>query len=303
MSPEISIIVPHLNQPEHLAALIGSLYAQRFDMARAEVIVVDNGSRALPREVIAHHPGACLVEEPQSGPGPARNKGVSLAQAPILAFVDADCTVHPDWATAILARFAADPGLEIIGGDVRIPVEPGSKPSLAEAYEMVYAFQQKRYIERMNFSGTGNLAMRRAAFEAVGPFSGIKIAEDTDWGHRATRLGRHIVYVPEMIVYHPARQTLAEIYTKWDRQVSHHYAAFARSPADKLRWAAKTLAMGISPLAEIPRILGTNRLKGARTRWRAFLGLAAIRLYRMRKMAAVMVVPASRHASTQWNRK
>ena len=68
--PEISVIAPHLNQPEHLAAFLASLYAQDFDMRRAEVIIVDNGSRTLPEAVVAPYPAVRLVSEAAPGPGP-----------------------------------------------------------------------------------------------------------------------------------------------------------------------------------------------------------------------------------------
>jgi glycosyltransferase involved in cell wall biosynthesis len=59
--PDVSIVVPHLNQPDYLAAFLASLHAQDFDMARAEVIVVDNGSRVLPEAVVAPYPAVRLV--------------------------------------------------------------------------------------------------------------------------------------------------------------------------------------------------------------------------------------------------
>ena len=77
--PEVSVITPHLNQPELLRTLLASLHAQDFDMGRAEVIVVDNGSRVPPRDVVADFPGVRLVEERTPGPGPARNRGVALS--------------------------------------------------------------------------------------------------------------------------------------------------------------------------------------------------------------------------------
>ncbi|CAN5747000.1 hypothetical protein BH23PSE1_BH23PSE1_18370 [soil metagenome] len=301
--PEISIIVPHLNQPDFLAGLLASLHAQDFDMARAEVIVVDNGSRALPRAQVARHPNITLVEEAVPGPGPTRNRGAALARAPLLAFTDADCRVAPDWLARILARFAADPGLAILGGDIRIyPASPG-RQTVAEAYECLYAFPQKDYIARQSFSVTANLATRRAVFDAVGPFAGIEIAEDTDWGQRAARAGYRTVYAPDIVVHHPARRSMAELYAKWDRNVSHHYAAFAGGAAGKLRWGAKTLAMGLSPVLEIPRILRSDRVAGLRPRLQAFCGLAAVRAYRARKMAAVMLRPGTAAAKVQWNRR
>ena len=42
--PTVSVIVPHLNQPEALAACLASLDAQTLDGGRFEIFVVDNGS-------------------------------------------------------------------------------------------------------------------------------------------------------------------------------------------------------------------------------------------------------------------
>ena len=70
LPPEISVIAPHLNQPEHLAAFLASLHAQAFDMGRAEVIIVDNGSRVLPEAGVAPYPAVRLVSEATPGPGP-----------------------------------------------------------------------------------------------------------------------------------------------------------------------------------------------------------------------------------------
>ena len=94
-----------------------------------------------------------------------------------------------DWLPTILARFAADPGLQVLGGDIRMLTEVPGDPTQAEAYECVYAYRQRDYIERQGFSVTANLAFRREVFDRVGPFAGIAVAEDMDWGHRATAMG------------------------------------------------------------------------------------------------------------------
>lgn len=301
--PEISVIVPHLNQPELLAAFLASLEAQDFDMGRAEVIVVDNGSRRKPHEVVARFPGVVLVEEPVPGPGPARNRGAALARGPILAFTDADCLAAPDWLPAILARFAADPDLAILGGDIRIFAEHPERPTLAEAYECVYAFPQRDYITRQGFSVTANLAMRRAIFDAVGPFAGIAIAEDTDWGQRAGRLGHATIYAPEVVVRHPARRSMTDLRAKWERHIGHHYTAFAQGPGGRAKWTLKAAALVVSPLAQIPRLARTDRLGAPRDRILAFCALATLRFYRGRRMLAVMLDRDTRTAETRWNRQ
>jgi GT2 family glycosyltransferase len=301
-APEVSVIAPHLNQPGHLADFLASLFAQDFDMARAEVIIVDNGSRPLPEAVVAGFPGVRLVEEATPGPGPARNRGAALARGEILAFADSDCRVAQDWLPKILARFAADPGLAVLGGDIRVyPAKPGD-PSPAEAYEAVYAFRQQLYIERQGYSVTANMAVRRKVFAAVGGFAGIAIAEDNDWGARARRMGFVTVWAPEVRVRHPARATLAEIEAKWRRVIGHHHASGAQGLAGRARWTLKALALAASPLAEIPRILATDRLAAPRERRRAFAALCRVRLFRSRQMLAVMLRPAADPGAAGWNR-
>jgi glycosyltransferase involved in cell wall biosynthesis len=300
--PEVSVIVPHLNQPALLRGLLESLFAQDFDMDRAEVIVVDNGSRQPPRAVVADFPGVVLAEEPTPGPGPTRNRGVALSRAPILAFTDSDCRVGAGWLATILGHFAADPGLAILGGDMRLIVAEPGDPTPVEAFECVYAFPQPLYILRKGFSVTANMALRRAVFDAVGPFAGIGIAEDRDWGQRARALGHVTRFKPDVVVHHPARRTMDELRDKCDRNVSHDFANEAGGLGGRLRWTAKALALAASPLAEIPRIARTDRVSGLRARARAFRGLAGFRLYRAGRMLRALVSEEERTASTRWNR-
>lgn len=301
-APDVSVIVAHLNQPELLRGLLASLFAQDFDMGRAEVIVVDNGSRVPPRAVVEAFPGVRLAEEPVPGPGAARNRGVALSRAPVIAFTDSDCKVAPDWLAAVMARFAADEGLAAIGGDVRVVVADPGRPTIAEAYERIYAFDQRHFIERLGFSVTANMAVRRAAFERVGPLAGIEVAEDMDWGQRATAMGIRTRYAPEMVVYHPARRSMAELYAKWDRNISHHFQVRAVGPAGRATWALRALAMTAVPVAHIPRILRSDRVSGGRERWQAFRGLTALQAYRAWRMLATIAAPAARPPGTVWNR-
>ncbi len=296
--PEVSVVIAHLNQPERLARCLAALAAQSFPRARFEVIVVDNGSRRRPEAEVATFPGARLAEEPVPGPGPARNRGAALARGAILAFTDADCLPEPGWLAAIHARFAADPGLEIIGGEVRIFTETPGDLTPAEAFQLLYAYRQQLYISRRNFSVTANLAIRRPVWEAVGPFAGLERAEDVDWGRRAVGAGHRIVYAPEVRVGHPARRSMAELRATWDRHVTHFYR-LAEGPSGRIRWALAIPLVAASPIAEIPRILRAGGL-APRARWRAFQGLVAIRLYRAFRMTVTLL--GGRDGAARWNR-
>lgn len=295
----ISVVIPHLNQPQMLARCLASLVGGR--RVPDEIIVVDNGSASLPGAVCAQVPGVTLLHEATPGPGPARNLGVAAARGDILAFIDADCIADPGWLEAAEAALA-DPAAEILGGDVRIALADPARLTMLEAYESIYAYRMDLYIRQQGFTGSGNLVVRRAVFDGVGPFAGLEVAEDRDWGHRATAQGHTIRYVAAMRVYHPARPDFAGIFAKWDRQSAHDYRMALTRPAGRLRFALKTLAMAASPLAELPKVLTSDRIEGLRSRMLAFAALARIRAYRARIMLWLLTGGDPDTLSGRWNR-
>lgn len=296
----ISVVIPHLNQPAFLARCLQSLQAG--SVQPEEIIVVDNGSAEMPEAICAAFEGVRLLREDTPGPGPARNLGVAHSKGDVLAFIDADCLADPDWLREATHEMS-DPDAEVLGGDVRIAYADPARLTALEAYESIYAYRMDRYIAREGFTGTGNLVVRRSVLEDVGPFAGLSVAEDRDWGRRATAKGHAIRYVAGMKVYHPARATFAELTQKWDRQMAHDFTEARALPGGRARFALKTLAMGLSPLAEGPRVLGSDRIVGARSRVLAFGALARIRLYRAgRMMRLVTGALAADDLSGRWNR-
>lgn len=298
-SMRISVVIPHLNQPQMLARCLASLMAGR--RQPDEVIVVDNGSSSLPKAVCEAVPGVTLLQEPIPGPGPARNRGIAMATGDVLAFIDADCLADPDWL-AEAAGAMADPQATILGGDVRIAYEDPGRLTMLEAYESIYAYRMDRYIAREGFTGTGNLVVRREVLPDVGPFAGIGVAEDRDWGQRATAKGYRIRYVAGMKVYHPARARFAELCQKWDRHMAHDFVRARQSRGGRVKWAVKMLAMGVSPLAEVPRVLMSDRVSGLRGKGLALVGLARIRAYRTVQMARLLAGGDPDQLSGRWNR-
>jgi glycosyltransferase involved in cell wall biosynthesis len=284
----ISVIIPHLNQPDGLEACLCSLDAQSLSRDLFEVIVVDNGSATLPAEIVARHPGVRLLHEARPGPGPARNTGTAAATGEVFAFVDADCRAHPEWLHNLLQALRASPPGTILGGDVRIWHSGSGALDAITAYESVFAYRFKLYIERHGYSGTGNLAMFRRDFEATGPFAGIEVAEDMEWGQRALAAGLSFRYVPEMIVFHPARSSLRELYGKWDRQIVHYRNMTEGTPGWRLRWLAQSLAVLASPVLSTITVLTSDRIQGLATRCKAIAVLCAVRTHRAVTMLAML---------------
>ncbi len=299
MTPTLTVIVPHLNSPEGLARCLEALAEQGGKAGRFSLIVVDNGSREMPEDVCAAHDFVKLVSETTPGPGPARNLGVRLSQSELLAFIDCDCIAQPGWIDAIKSHLSAHPETGAMGGDVRIAFVDPDRPTAIEAYEAIYGYRFKLYIEQHKYTGSGNMAVRRSIFDTVGGFGGIDIAEDRDWGHRATARGVRIDYVPDMRIATPARENFGQLARKWDRHISHDFEK-VKTVLGQLRWVARAVALAVSPLVEIPRVLQTERVAGGRSRWLAFRCLSRVRLYRAGIMLRMLFGKGYRASAETW---
>ncbi|CUH49074.1 glycosyltransferase [Ruegeria atlantica] len=296
--PQLSIVIPHLNAPGALRECLTALAEQADDGIAFEVIVVDNGSTETPDEICAAFPFARLAHETTLGPGPARSRGATLSRAEILAFIDCDCIAQSGWIAGIVDYFNAHPDTDVIGGDVRIlRIDPNATTAV-EAYESVYGYRMQLYIMRDGYAATCNMGVRRGAFRKVGDFAGITIAEDVDWGRRATSLGMITRYVPQIVVETQARGSFSELTRKWDRHIGHDFAEVS-GIGGRLRWGTRALILAASPLGEVLRILHSDRVSGLRDRFLALFCLTRIRLYRCRRMLALLFGRAAQTA-TAW---
>jgi glycosyltransferase involved in cell wall biosynthesis len=98
MNPFVSVIVCTRHREERLSQCLASLCAQTAARRQFEIIVVDNGDRALLR---ALPPGVRSIREEKVGLGAARNRGWRAARGAWVAFVDDDARAAPDWVEQI----------------------------------------------------------------------------------------------------------------------------------------------------------------------------------------------------------
>src|SRR6056297_3994250 len=273
--PEIAIIIPHYNDVVRLGRCLCAL--QENDLSGCEILVVDNGSTQSLTEIQKQFPDFRFVTEAEKGAAAARNRGVQETSAPCLMFIDADCIAAPDWVST--GRAVADRA-DLIGGRVEVFDETPPPRSGAEAFEAVFAFDFQQYIEVQGFSGTGNLITRRDVFEDVGPFRG-GISEDRDWSFRATAKGYRLVYEDGLRVGHPSRQDWPALKSKWRRITQEMFSQTGGSTRARLKWALKGLAMPLSIIAHLPKILTSPKVSDFQDRKRAVATLIRLRLLRM----------------------
>jgi GT2 family glycosyltransferase len=185
----ISVVIPTCDRTESLARCLQQLGGA------AEVVVSDDGQTPATRELIsARFPKVKWLQGPRRGPAANRNQGADHASAEWLAFVDDDCVPDAAWLDEI-ARVI--PASDVIEG--RTVCLGRTNHPLEEVVE--------------NLTGgllwSCNLAIRRDLFERLGGFDEDFLeagGEDLEFAWRIRQMKSTVRYVPEAVIYHPARR-------------------------------------------------------------------------------------------------
>jgi cellulose synthase/poly-beta-1,6-N-acetylglucosamine synthase-like glycosyltransferase len=186
--PRVTVVVPVRNGERYLAGTLRSVLAQT--ASHLEVIVVDDGSSdgtaAIVAGLAATDPRIRYVEARGQGVAAARNQGIELARAPLVAPLDADDLWLPTKLEVQLAR------LDQVGHDHALAY---SWTVLIDADDRLVGVSRPFDEETMaglegdvflptlykSFIANGsNPLMRRAAVEAVGGYDG-SLSRREDW--------------------------------------------------------------------------------------------------------------------------
>lgn len=276
--PFVSVIVPHYRDIAGLSLCLSALDAQTYPKERFEIVVADNNSPEGPPAVEAAIAGrARLVVVAEKGAGPARNGGVATSQGAILAFTDSDCVPEPHW---LMEGVRGLDHFDVVGGRVTVLVSDPIHMTPEEAFESVFAFDFKTYIEKKGFTGAGNLFCSRVTFDRVGGFR-VGLSEDVEWSRRATASGARLGYAPEAVVSHPARKSWADLRGKWKRLNAETFGLMAGQRNQRSLWLARSALLPVSAVAHTPRVIFSRKLSTWSQRWAAIRVLYRLRTWRM----------------------
>ena len=269
---DLAVIVPHYDDPVRLRACLAALAPQLAARPGTDCVVVDNASSCDLAPLAAEFPAIRWVTEPRKGAAASRNRGVAETTAPALLFLDSDCVPAHDWlATGLALAGSAD----VIGGRIDTFDETPPPRSGAEAFETVFAFRQRSYIEDKGFSVTANLLTSRAVFEDVGPLV-VGLSEDMDWCFRAGALGYRIVYADDLRVAHPTRRDWPALLKKLRRTNDERFYLYGTGARARVLWALRAVAVFAMAFLQAPKLFRDPRLAGGE-RWRGAVTLIASR--------------------------
>ena len=233
-NPSLSIIVTSYTSDrlKDIFELLESINNQTYQ--NVETVVVVEGSKDLYERVLdyAKEKGILRIKiifnYGERGASSARNLGIRNSESDILAFVDDDVVLFPDWAKEMIRTYEDESIIGVTGPALPLWEDESSKWLPKELYWIIGStewFDSTKVIETRNV-WTMNSSFRRTAFDRgllfrtnIGPLGGsmhgrkTDVSEDVEFSLRVREeTGKRIVFNPAAKVYHRANKDRL----KWD---------------------------------------------------------------------------------------
>ena len=220
--PSVNVIIPVLNGERTLVQCLRAIARQTYG-GRVMPVVINDGSTDRTSEIARSFINVHLVEQENKGRAVARNAGIAVSDAEIIAFTDADCIPAETWL-AVLVEQLIKQGKKcgIVGGSVVIPAKSNLWQKL-DHQAWAHSIGPDAPCGKTLFGSTANMCMLRSVFDEVGGFDErLKGGEDSDLAFRVHKSGYENYFEPKAVVVHDhPRKTFAAFikqrfnYGKW----------------------------------------------------------------------------------------
>ncbi|PAP74761.1 hypothetical protein B1759_17605 [Rubrivirga sp. SAORIC476] len=191
--PRAVIVVAARDEEACLGRCLEALRAQDYPADRLSIVVADDHSTDGTAEVVrdaAARDGIAIsyvrVPDPTGalrGKAQALHTAFSASDAEVFLLTDADCAPVPTWARTLASGFA-DPAMGIHCGLARLMPRPDHPTDAIQALDWEYLIGVVSAAAEAGFPATGmgnNMAVRRAAYEAVGGYPALPFSVTEDF--------------------------------------------------------------------------------------------------------------------------
>ena len=270
----ISIIVPMLNEADHVESLVTDLAAQDFP-GEVELLVADGGStdgspgrlRAAAERVGLE---LTILANPARWVAPGLNLCIRRASGDLLVRLDCHTRYPSDYLTCC-AEASAQTGAWQVGGLLvprgRTPMERAVACASDSPFGGVHWTRWGKAVDRVEVDTVYCGAYRPEAFERAGLFDESLVRnQDDELALRIRRTGGRVVLDPRILQYYVPRGSFAGAFKQY-----YQYGLWKVPVMLKHRQVVS--ARSLAPVGLVVSVLG--------------LGLGAIRFATARKMLAV----------------
>lgn len=228
--PRVAVIVPAYGVAHLVGEALASLQAQHF--ADWECVVIDDGAPDDVAGAVAPFladPRIRFVATENQGVSAARNTAIAATSAPLVALLDGDDRLRPEYLAATVPLLEADPSIRLATCNAwlfgAVPRERPCFPGRdGDRYGALGEVLDRSF---MVYIGT---TFRRADFEAVGGFdTTMAQAEDFDLWVRLMALGGRAHYIGQMLGEYRVRSNSASAHA--DRMLLGNLKVYEKARA------------------------------------------------------------------------
>jgi glycosyltransferase involved in cell wall biosynthesis len=208
---KVSLIGTVLNAADGIDGFLSSLAGQT--VSPDEVVIVDGGSTDGTADLLRRDERITVIEEPGANISRGRNVAIAAAAHDVIAGIDVDCVLEPDWLERLMVPLAE--GADVSMGFYR-PITDGFLQTCMAAVNLPLEASE---VDASRFMPSGrSVAYRRSAIEAAGGYpEWLAIGEDMWVNHRWRELGMDMRFAPDAVVHWRLRPDLRSTWVQYFR--------------------------------------------------------------------------------------
>jgi len=201
--PKVSILIIGRNTKDELPRLLKSFSKLTYPKKLREVVFVDDGSTDGSWKIAERFGARVFRFEKRQGRARVRNKALSLAKHPVIAWIDSDCEIRdPHWIENML-KFLKGKVIGVAGDQLK----PLGGLSRVIWYMPGMAYLADKPKEVSFAPTTSSLFLKKPLLEVGGFDVNLITAEDLELCWRLGRKGYKFMQIPNAAITHHFRSS------------------------------------------------------------------------------------------------
>jgi cellulose synthase/poly-beta-1,6-N-acetylglucosamine synthase-like glycosyltransferase len=215
--PSVTVAVAAYDEEDVIARKVENVLSLDYPRGRLQLIVASDGSTDGTAERARSAGADVVLDLPRGGKVRAQDRAVEQASGEIVVFSDANAKLEPDALRRIVSRFAADPQLGYLCGQVRFTTEGGdNQEGIYWRYETAVRELESRIGDVT--AGNGALyATRRDSYVVVDP----RMGHDLSFPFNMVKRGRRAKYEPRAAATEKTTPSNESEFRRKRRMMSH----------------------------------------------------------------------------------
>lgn len=200
----VTIIIPVKNEEKYIIQCINSIYRNKFNLDKLEIIVVDNNST--DNTLMYINKNFCdkknikVVTSEAKTIAKVRMDGYSMASGEIIGFLDGDSVVPDNWLSFGLQLLSNSSDISCVGFAVSPPAT--SATWIEKTWYGMSSGRRWRGRQNVPWLSSFNLLLKKQYFDSVGGFDEtLTTCEDADLGNKLGTIST-LIFSDEITVIH-----------------------------------------------------------------------------------------------------